>query len=961
LETDIHVLLDQLPDLAWFADSEGSVRFLNRGWYAYTGARAGEADGEGWRAWHHAQHRAEILNRWAEAVARQEPLEFEAPLRGADGHYRWFLSRMRPVRRADGSVAGFIGTSTNVDELKRLAEQRTRLLASEREARFKAEDSEGRYRFLADALPHFVWTSGASGEVDYFNRRWYDYTGLGVEASMGAAWLSAIHPEDRESCMRSWDDASRTGLPYEMEVRVRRAADQQFRWHLARVLPFHDQQARLTRWLGTAVDIHEQKETRARLAAVAEGSPIGIVFLDEELRFVFVNRAAAEQVGMPEADHLGRRIDEVTPEIADVLEPALRALLAGGPPLTDFELTGETPGAPGVPRDWLVNFYPIAVGSRVAGIAGMIIDITERKRNQRALEFLATASRQLGGSLDPEQVVATVSRLSVPALADWCAVALDDDVGWRIACVRHLEGESEPSVEDLHAQLVDRLREVALRGSCERGAGIAADAELASGRLGEALGRTLETSSWMIIPLWQEQELRAVVSLGRTLSSRHFDEGDLAVAEELGRRASLALENARLYQLAQRERLRAEEASRAKDEFLAIVSHELRTPLNAIVGWTKLLRSGRVDPEKFARALETIDRNAEAQRQLIEDLLDISRIVTGKLRLEVRPVSLAALVDSSLEAIGPAAHAKGVRLQTNLPPELGDFPGDPDRLRQIIWNLLSNAVKFSAAGGRVRVGGSRGGDFVELFVEDSGQGIRRAFLPFVFDRFRQADGSTTREHGGLGLGLTIVRHLVELHGGTVWADSEGEGCGARFTVRLPLRPVLEAEVVTDSEQPPHAMNSAILEPEPALVGRRALVLDDDRDAQELVAQVLESHGMSVRLASSAEEALRALELGPPDIIVSDIGMPGQDGYEFIRRVRLGEAQQGANTPALALTAYARVEDRARAIEAGFDAHLAKPVRPAELTAQLAALLERRAALATAENRQMRSAEALAKG
>ncbi len=398
-------------------------------------------------------------------------------------------------------------------------------------------------------------------------------------------------------------------------------------------------------------------------------------------------------------------------------------------------------------------------------------------------------------------------------------------------------------------------------------------------------------------------------------------------------------ERARLLVLEQAARKQAEEANRTKDEFLATLSHELRTPLNAILGWVQVLRTGKLDPAAGARALETIERNARSQAQLIADLLDVSRIITGKLRLDFKPVELRRIIDSALETVRPAADAKGILLDISIGPLASPALGDADRLQQVIWNLLSNAIKFTPRAGRVEVRLREEGGNAVIRVTDSGIGIRPDFLPYVFDRFRQAEGSITRTHGGLGLGLSIVRHLIELHGGTAEVESTGEGEGATFSVRLPLRAELTGDDPLDRTgvTPPGLFSTPDL-----LRGVRVVVVEDEADTRELLALSLQQCGAEVAAFGSVPEALASFDRAVPDVLLSDIGVPGEDGYSLIRKVRAREAALGGDVPAAALTAYARAEDRLRALEAGYQTHLAKPVDPAELIATVARLAGRTA-------------------
>jgi PAS domain S-box-containing protein len=384
-------------------------------------------------------------------------------------------------------------------------------------------------------------------------------------------------------------------------------------------------------------------------------------------------------------------------------------------------------------------------------------------------------------------------------------------------------------------------------------------------------------------------------------------------------------------------RLEAEAANRLKDEFLSTLSHELRTPLTAIIGWSKLLMQGDVDPEKQPLALETIVRNAQAQGQLINDLLEVSRIITGKLHLNFSPCQLQPVIEAAIESIRPTAEAKGIKLKALFEPRAGLVSGDADRLQQVVWNLLSNALKFTPSGGVVQVKFQRANSHLEIVVSDSGEGIKPDFLPHVFERFRQADGSTTRAHGGLGLGLAIVRHLVELHGGSVRAESDGEKKGATFTVKLPvLLPDDQKYVGEIQPKQSTPLDLTRSEPSSALKGVRILVVDDEEDARELVSTMLGRYGAVVQTAASTTEALEFLDSWNPRVLIADIGMQGEDGYALIRRVRALPGKPGA-IPALALTAYARIEDRARALAAGFQVHLSKPIDSAQLAASVSKL------------------------
>jgi len=404
--------------------------------------------------------------------------------------------------------------------------------------------------------------------------------------------------------------------------------------------------------------------------------------------------------------------------------------------------------------------------------------------------------------------------------------------------------------------------------------------------------------------------------------------------DEASERLKLALDEAK------KARAEAEQSSRLKEEFLATISHELRTPLSAILGWARILRLGQLSPENSGKALDTIERNARAQAQLVDDLLDVSRIITGKLRMDVRPSDPSSFIDAAVEAVRPAADAKGVRIQKVVDTGLVSIPGDPVRLQQVVWNLLSNAIKFTPRGGHVQIRSERVNSHLEIVVSDTGQGISADFLPHVFDRFRQADQKTSRHHGGMGLGLAIVRHLVEMHGGTVSANSDGDGKGATFTVSLPIAPIYQVDPSAGRVHPAARDLLPTNDATDRLDGLKILVVDDEADTRELLKEGLEFCGATVSVAGSAAEAVEAVMAKTPDILISDIGMPGVDGYDLIRQIRRLPAANGGKVPAIALTAYTRTEDRLQALRAGYDMHVPKPVELAELVAVAATVVRR---------------------
>jgi PAS domain S-box-containing protein len=424
------------------------------------------------------------------------------------------------------------------------------------------------------------------------------------------------------------------------------------------------------------------------------------------------------------------------------------------------------------------------------------------------------------------------------------------------------------------------------------------------------------------------------VNISLTISPIRNYEGEIVgaskIAREITEQKRLEAEQERLLAREKAARARAEEASRLKDEFLAVVSHELRTPLNGILGWVRILRTDDLDSATTERALETIERNAKAQAEIIDDILDVSRIVTGTLRLDIQGIDLPSIIQSTIELIMPAAHAKGILFRSMFDPQIGTTSGDPRRIQQVVWNLLSNAIKFTPREGRVGVELKRNDQEIEITVSDTGIGIRPEFLPYVFDRFRQADSSPSRQYGGLGLGLSIVRHLVELHGGSVSVESPGEGQGAVFKVSLPIM-VTPPEQITLSRKAPAASDIGLSEQACDLSGIKVLVVDVEVDDREVLVCLLTRYGAEVKTASSIDEMLGTVQEWRPDVMVFDMGMPPEDGYTLIRKVRGLGAGQGGEIPAIALTAHAKAEDRLKVLSAGYQMQVAKPVDPIELT------------------------------
>lgn len=653
---------------------------------------------------------------------------------------------------------------------------------------------------------------------------------------------------------------------------------------------------------------------RERLLALESAyatAPVGLCHTDRQYRCVHANAMLAEMDGVPRDEHIGRTPHEILPpEMANSVTENMRRVLEDGEPRVVIELCAEVRGAPGVVRDFWASYTPHhGLGGAVRGVNVVVQDITVQKETERELR---RREERLRLALD-------VARIG---FWDWDIDA--DEIHWSEnlyalfgLSAATFEGTLDAFLATVHPDDRARVRS-------------AIDATVAH-------GAPYEIEFRVALPGGSIRWAASQGRLQRDMSGRRRMTGvdmDVTARKDLDARrdALLAAEQA-----ARRE---AERLGRLKDEFLATLSHEMRTPLNAIIGWAQILESNLTNEATVAKAVDVIARNAHAQAQMVSDLLDMNRIMIGKLRLDPRATSITGVVRAAVDAIRPAITAKNLHLSLVFEGD-AEVHGDPDRLQQALWNLLNNAVKFTPRGGEVRVSVRREEGSVAVSVADSGEGIAPAFLPYVFDRFRQADASAARRHGGLGLGLAIVRSVVEMHGGTVRVDSEGEGRGSTFTLVLPTNAAPSSVPEPRDRAPGEAPAPRDEQPssiEAGLSGARLLVVDDEPDSRELVERILTDRGAEVLVASGAEEALAMLDGVSVDLLLSDVGMPQIDGYELMRRVRRRDAASGGRVPAVALTAFARAEDRARALENGFDDHVPKPIDPSILMAAITRLV-----------------------
>jgi PAS domain S-box-containing protein len=714
-------------------------------------------------------------------------------------------------------------------------------------------------------------------------------------------------------------------------------------------------------------DITERKRTEERLlqtAAIVENSDDAIISKDLDGRILSWNPGAERLYGYTVAEAVGQSITMLIPADRPDEEPRILEQIRRGDRVDHYETVRRRKDGRLIDVSLTVSPVKDAEG-RIIGASKIARDISERKRfeaeRQEQAEIIETVNRvgqTVAGELDLHKLV--------QAVTDAATEITGAHFGSFFYNVHNEAGASYilytlsgvPREAFAHFPMP---RATDLFGPTFRGEGtilindVKKDARYGknSPYYGMPEGH-LPVVSYLAVPVISRTgEVLGGLFFGDPKESV-FTERAARIVEGLAAQAAVAMDNARLYEAAQRARAAAEQAasenerlyreaqesSRLKDEFLATVSHELRTPLTAILGWAHLLRTSGFNGDSMFKALETIERNARSQSQLIDDLLDVSRIITGKLRMDIRPVDPNSFIEAAIEAVSPAAEAKGVLLQRIMDTGVVSVAGDPVRLQQVVWNLLSNAIKFTPKGGRVKIWLERVNSHIEIGVSDSGSGIEPEFLPYVFDRFRQADGRSTRQHGGLGLGLAIARHLVELHGGTVRAESAGKEQGATFTVLLPVAPVYQSIGQGERVHPAARDTLPNYECPDRLDGLKVLIVDDEPDTREMLKIGLAQCGAEVKVTGSVAEALEALVTDVPDLLISDIGMPDEDGYELIRRVRELPVECGRKVPAIALTAYARVEDRMQALRAGYQMHVPKPVELAELVAVAASLVRR---------------------
>ncbi len=778
------------------------------------------------------------------------------------------------------------------------------------------------------------------------------------------AFVASVHPDDRAGVVAGYERCRQRGADFDLEFRVLRP-DGSSCWIHAKAKTFVGDDGQPHYVTGACAEVTGRRDasealrrSEERLRAMFAQAAVGIAVADLNGQFLDINRRFADILGYS-ADEL----QQLT--FADITHPddlaATRAfvsrMLSGH--IREYSLEKRYLRKDQSPV-WSLTTVTLLQGAvgDPQRFLGVIEDITARKQAEdalreetRILDLLNRTGQTVAAKLDLEALLQAVTDAATELSgAKFGAFFYNTTDGHGDAFLLYtLSGAPREAFERF-----GKPRATALFGPTFRGeAPIRCDDVLRDARYGTMAPHHgmphghLPVRSYLAVPVRSRS--------GEVLGGLFFGHPQPGVFTERTERliigvaaqAGVAIDNARLFETTQSlldseraARSAAERMSSLKDDFLATLSHELRTPLNAILGWSALLRNAAGDRPDLQKGLETIQRNAQAQTQLIEDLLDMSRITAGKLRLDVQPIAPVSAIEGALESIAPAAAAKGIRIEKVLDPSAGPISGDAGRLQQIIWNLLSNAIKFTPRDGKVQIVLERVNSHVEISVADTGIGIQPELIPQLFERFRQGDASTTRQHGGLGLGLSIVRSLTELHGGTVAMTSAGIGLGTTVTVHLPLSIVHRAAVTPERQHPRGSVPASAGFVPAELAGVTVLVVDDQADARDLIQRVLEECSARVITTSAALEAVELVERHRPDVLLTDIGMPGMDGYELLKHVRALGAHRGGRIPAIALTAFARSEDRTRALRAGFVVHVAKPVDPSELVATVASVAGR---------------------
>ena len=866
---------------------------------------------------------------------------FETVRRRKDGSLIEISLSVSPVKNSDGRIIGASKIARDISRIK--------------QAEAKSIESETQLRLITDALPVLISYVDKEQRYRFVNRRYTDWFGLAPEALAGKLIAEVIGQAAYKAVLPRIERVlSGEEVTFEQLMPYREGS----RYIEVNYIPHFDaQNENVKGFVALVRDISEHKKVEEEL---------------RESRSVMSLAMSSSRMGAWSRNLLTEEV-YWSPELEAIfgLEAGTFAGTLGGFREYVFEedkarVNSEVETAIKEQRSYIIEFrYHHADGTirwmegrgqavysadgKPVNLYGIGIDITERKRAALNAEFLADISQELVQASTPDEILRTVGeRLNGFLEISMCAfLEIDETSEWAVINYEWHKGDSAglAGVYFMPDFYREEFQQSARAGRAVVVRDVFDDPRIISPQKFVSLG----IGSELHIPLLKDGNWKYSFCVYRS-DAYHWRDDEVELLLELSSRVWARLERAFAEQereaLLKREhaaRLQAEDANRLKDEFLATISHELRTPLNAILGWSQMLTSGNFDQASASRAIQTIYRNARSQAQLIEDILDVSRIITGKLRINAKPILLTPIIQSTVESLRPLIESKNIRLSMRFDFESQKVSADPDRLQQVVWNLLSNAVKFTPERGEITLALENAEAGARIVVSDTGKGISREFLPFVFERFRQADGSTTRHHGGLGLGLAIVRHIVELHGGTVEVMSEGEGKGTTFTVVLPFSEAVLNSTEEWNGQTLPVENSAANEAEPDaskndLNGLRVLLLDDENDSLELLTTVLTQHGIEVRPHSNVRDALETLKTWKPNVIISDLAMPEEDGYSFIKKLRELSPEDGGEIPAIALTAYVGVKERTKVLSSGFQMYVPKPVEPTELISALAGIV-----------------------
>lgn len=776
----------------------------------------------------------------------------------------------------------------------------TRDITQQKQAEEALQASEKLYRTLAEAMPQLVWTQDASGRIDYANQQWQQALGVTLNEVERLGWRHLVHPDDLAKLQAKEAVSMQAGDVREAEFRYR-MADGSYRWFLGRCVPVKDDRGQVVKWVGTSTDIDALKryewelaKRKRRFKTLADNSPDIIARLDRNLRHLYVNPAITHATGLSPQDFMGKTHKElnVPDHLRCYWEEQLREVFATGQPRSykfDFP-------APDGTRHYLARVVPeFAPDGTVETVLGITSDITEFKRVEQSLRESEIRFRRVMESNMLGMGFWTIAG-EITEANDALLTLLGYTQEQFLAENPRWTALTPPEYAEIDEQALEQIRRTGICAPFEK----------------EYLRR---------------DGSRVPVLCGAAAFHEMAESGVFFLLD-LSDRKQIEKERDRLLQLERAARAEAEAASRVKDEFLMVLSHELRTPLNPILGWTKLLKTRQFAPGMVNHALDTIERNAQQQAQLVEDLIDVSRILQGKLMLNCCPVNLVEVIEGALSSVQLSAQAKAITLETHLDTTVPLILGNQERLQQVVWNLLSNAVKFTPNDGRVDVYLTSVDKSAQIQVVDTGKGIDASFLPYVFDYFRQADGSTTRFFGGLGLGLAISRHLVELHGGTIEAASDGTGKGAIFTVRLPIPP--EEPVSTPDFSSPETSRGLLSQ-------KRILLLKDEDDTRELIAVVLEQTGAVVVPVTTAQMVLEELARSQPDLLIAAIAHLRENNYELPQQLRLWSQEFGEAIPVVALASYPDEIDAQEALANGLQHVLPDSIAPDELVRAISQL------------------------